>query len=84
MEEMIEIVQQIREKIKQAQDRQKSYVDVRRTDLQFETQHKVFVKVAPPSKEITRFGVKGKLRPRFIGPYEVRDRVDPVALPPSL
>ena len=85
VEEMIEIVRQIRERIKEAQDRQKSYADVRRTDLQFETGDKVFLKVAS-SKGITRFGVKGKLRPRFIGLYEILDRVGPVAyrlaLPP--
>ncbi|XP_042051543.1 uncharacterized protein LOC121796833 [Salvia splendens] len=68
------------------EDRQKSYADVRRTDLQFEVGEKVFLKVSP-SKGITRFGVKGKLRPRFIGPYEILDRVGAVAyrlaLPPN-
>ena len=83
---MIEIVRQIRGRIKEAQDRQKSYADARRTELQFEIGNKVFLKVSP-SKGITRFGIKGKLRPRFIGPYEILDRIGPVAyqlaLPPS-
>ena len=75
---MVEIVRKIRERIKEAQNRQKSYANVRRTDLQFEGGDKVFLKVAP-SKGITRFGVQG--------PYEILDRVGPVAyrlaLPPS-
>ncbi|XP_047961804.1 uncharacterized protein LOC125206606 [Salvia hispanica] len=67
VEEMVGIVRQIRERIKEAQDRHKSYADVRRTDLQFQAGNRVFLKVSP-SKGITRFGVKGKLKPRFIGP----------------
>ncbi|XP_047941021.1 uncharacterized protein LOC125188287 [Salvia hispanica] len=69
--------------MKEAQDRQKSYADVRRTDLQFQADDKV-----SPSKWITRFGVKGKLKLRFIGPYEILEEVGLVAyrlaLPPSL
>lgn len=62
LEEMMEIVRQIRERIMEAQDRQKSYADVKKNDLQFETGNEVFLKVAS-FKGITRFGVKGKLRP---------------------
>ena len=84
--EMVEIVRQIKGRIKEAQDRQKSYADARRTDLQFKVGDKVFLKVSP-SKGIIRFGVKGKLRPRFIGPYEILEEIGPVAyrlaLPPS-
>lgn len=86
VEEMIEIVRQIRQRIKEAQDRQKSYADTRRTELQFQIGDKVFLKVSP-SKGIHRFGVKGKLKPRYIGPYEILERIGPVAyrlaLPPS-
>ncbi|XP_042041235.1 uncharacterized protein LOC121786667 [Salvia splendens] len=78
VEEMIEIIRQIQERIKKAQDRQKSCADARRTNLQFKAGDKVFLKVSP-SKGITRFGVKGKLRPRFIGPYEILETVGPVA-----
>ena len=87
VEEMVEVVRQIRVRIKEAQDRQKSYADFRRTDLQFQVGDKVFLKVSP-SKGITHFGVKGKLKPHFIGPYEILKEVGPVAyrlaLPPSL
>ncbi|KAL1549147.1 hypothetical protein AAHA92_17282 [Salvia divinorum] len=77
VEEMIEIVRRIRQRIKEAQDRQKSYADVRRTDLQFNVGDKVFLKVSP-SKGITRFGVKGKVKPRYVGPYEILENVGPV------
>ncbi|XP_047949113.1 uncharacterized protein LOC125194943 [Salvia hispanica] len=84
VEEMIEIVRRIRVRMKEAQDRQKSYADVRRIDLQFQAGDKVFLKV-DPSKGITRFVVKGKLKPRFIGPYEILEEVAyRLALPPSL
>ena len=70
-----------------AQSRQKSYVDVRRRDLEFEVGDKVFLKVAP-MKDVLRFGRKGKLSPRFIGPFEILERVGQVAyrlaLPPIL
>ena len=83
---MIEIVRQIRERIKEAQDRQKSYADARRAYSAVQGGRQIFLKVSP-SKGITRFGVKGKLRPRFIGPYEILEEVGPVAyklaLPPS-
>ena len=72
--------------MKEAQDRQNSYADVRRTDLQFNAGNKAFLKVSP-SKGISRFGVKGKLRPHFTGSYEILEEVSPVAyrlaLPPS-
>ena len=69
------------------QSRQKSYADVRRRKLEFNVGDKVFLKVAP-IKGIMRFGMKGKLSPRFIGPFEILERVGEVAyklaLPPSL
>ena len=46
VEEMIEIVRQIRERIKEAQDKQKSYANVRKTDLQSKAREKVFLKVS--------------------------------------
>jgi hypothetical protein len=51
-----------------AQSRQKSYADVRRRDLEFAVGDKVLLKVSP-TKEIVHFGIKGKLSPRYIGPY---------------
>ncbi|KAI5316171.1 hypothetical protein L3X38_045347 [Prunus dulcis] len=82
-----EQVKIIRERLKTAQDRQKSYADNRRKDLQFEVGDWVFLKLSP-WKGVVRFGKRGKLSPRYIGPYEVIERVGPVAyrlaLPPDL
>ncbi|CAL9000046.1 unnamed protein product [Prunus brigantina] len=61
-----------------AQDRQKSYADNRRKDLQFEVGDWVFLKLSP-WKGVIRFGKRGKLSPRYIGPYEIVERVGPVA-----
>ena len=77
----------IRERLRVAQSRQKSYADTRRRDLEFEIGDMVFVRVAP-MKGVMRFGKKGKLRPRYVGPFEILERVGPVAyklaLPPAL
>ncbi|XP_057808614.1 uncharacterized protein LOC131023088 [Salvia miltiorrhiza] len=72
IDEMITIVRQIRQRIKEAQDRQKSYADTRRTEIHFDVGDKVFLKVSP-SRGVHRFGVKGKLKPRYIGPYDILD-----------
>ncbi|KAK5839433.1 hypothetical protein PVK06_008221 [Gossypium arboreum] len=80
-------VRVIRESLKAASDRQKSYADLKRKDIEYQVGDKVFLKVSP-WKKVLRFGRKGKLSPRFIGPYEVSERVGPVAyrliLPPEL
>ena len=77
----------IRERLKVANDRQKSYADMKRKDIRYEIGEKVFLKVSP-WKKVMRFGKKGKLSPRFIEPYEVIEKVGPVAyrlaLPPEL
>ncbi|KAK5785564.1 hypothetical protein PVK06_040160 [Gossypium arboreum] len=77
----------IRESLKAASDRQKSYADLKRRDIEYQVGDKVFLKVSP-WKKILRFGRKGKLSPRFIGPYEISERVGPVVyrliLPPEL
>ncbi|KAL4016708.1 hypothetical protein IC575_024365 [Cucumis melo] len=76
-----------RSRMQTAQSRQKSYADVRRKDLEFDVGDKVFLKVAP-MKGVLRFERRGKLSPRFVGPFEILERIDPVAyrlaLPPSL
>ncbi|KAA3484088.1 DNA/RNA polymerases superfamily protein [Gossypium australe] len=59
-------------------DRQKSYADLKRKYIEFEIGDKVFLKVSP-WKKVLRFGHKGKLNTRFIGPYEIIERVGPVA-----
>ncbi|XP_070012832.1 uncharacterized protein [Nicotiana sylvestris] len=80
-------VQLIRQRLLTAQSKQKSYADKRRRDLVFTIGDKVFLRVSP-MKGVMRFGKRGKLSPRFIGPYEILDRVGAVAyrlaLPPEL
>jgi hypothetical protein len=82
-----EKVKIIKDRMKAAQDRQKSYADVRRRPIDFNVGDRVYLKVAP-WKHMLRFGMKGKLAPRYIGPYEVIERIGSVAyrlaLPPYL
>ena len=78
IQETEEKVKVIRERLKVAMDRQKSYADMIRKDIRYEIDEKVFLKVLP-WKKVMRFGKKGKLSPRFIGPYEVIEKVGPVA-----
>ncbi|XP_022973087.1 uncharacterized protein LOC111471618 [Cucurbita maxima] len=70
-----------------AQSRQKSYADVRRKDLEFEVGDHDFLKVAPV-RGVLQFGKRGKLSPRFIGSFEILERIGPIAyklaLPPTL
>jgi hypothetical protein len=79
------VIAEVRRKLKAAQDRQKSYSDNRRRKLSFQDGEHVFVKVSPIQGW---FGVQGQLKPRYIGPFEILQRVGPVAyrlaLPPRL
>nr|GEV94318.1 putative reverse transcriptase domain-containing protein [Tanacetum cinerariifolium] len=58
------------ERIQAARDRQKSYADVRRKPLEFQVGDRVMLKVSP-WKGVVRFGKRGKLNPRYIGPFKV-------------
>ena len=73
-----EKVELIQKRLKEAHDRQKSYADLKRKEIEFEVGDRVFLKVSP-WKKVLRFGKKGKLSPRFIGPYEIVERIGPVA-----
>ena len=82
-----EKIQLIRDRLKEAQDRQKSYADLKRQPIEYNVGDKVLLKISP-CKGVLRFGKRGKLSPRYISPYEVIERVGPVAyrlaLPPEL
>ncbi|GFY97535.1 hypothetical protein Acr_12g0000760 [Actinidia rufa] len=77
----------IRKRLLTAQSRQKSYADRRKRHLEFAVGDHVFLRVSP-KKGLMRFGHSGKLSPRFIGPFEILDRIGAVAyrlaLPPRL
>ncbi|GJU93234.1 reverse transcriptase domain-containing protein [Tanacetum coccineum] len=78
IQEMTDKVVLIKEKLKAARDRQKSYADNRRKPLEFEVGDRVMLKVSP-WKGVIRFGKKGKLAPRYVGPFEILERIGPVA-----
>ncbi|GKC27520.1 putative reverse transcriptase domain-containing protein [Tanacetum coccineum] len=76
--ETTEKIFKIRDRMKAARDRQKSYADKRRRPLEFEVGDKVMLKVAP-WKGVIRFGKHRKLNPRYIGPFQIIERIDLVA-----
>ena len=67
-------VKLIRDKIKVAQDHQKSYIDLKRCPVEYKVGDRVLLRVLPVHG-VVRFGGRGKLSPRFIGPYEIMGRV---------
>jgi hypothetical protein len=71
-------VQMIKKNLKVAQSHQKSYTDEQRRDLLFEVGDFVYLKVSP-MKGTRRFNVKGKLAPRYVGPFQILDRKGEVA-----
>ena len=87
MQDTVEKIKIIREMMKIAKNRQKNFADTRRRPLEFQVGDHVFLKVSP-TKGVKRFGSKGKLSPRYIGPFEILEKVENVAyrlaLPPSL
>jgi hypothetical protein len=73
LQEAEEKVRMIRDYLKAAQSRQKSYADKRRRELTFKIGDFVYLRVSP-LKGMQRFQVKGKLAPRFIGPFKILGR----------
>ena len=78
IQETTDKIFKIRERIKTARDRKKIYADNRRKPLEFNIGDKVLLKVSP-WKGVVRFGKKGKLAPRYVGPFEILERIGPVA-----
>ena len=74
IEEIVKIVDLLRKRMKEAQDRQKSYADLHRRNSEFEVGDHVFLKISPV-KGVMRFGKSGKLSPRYVGPFEILRRV---------
>ncbi|GJX81585.1 reverse transcriptase domain-containing protein [Tanacetum coccineum] len=78
VQETTEKILQIKDRLKAARDRQKSYADKRRKPLEFSVGDYVLLKVSP-WKGVVLFGKKGKLAPRFFGPFEIIEKVGFVA-----
>nr|GEX38940.1 putative reverse transcriptase domain-containing protein [Tanacetum cinerariifolium] len=76
--ETTEKIVQIKNRLLTARSRQKSYADVRRKPMEFEVGDMVMLKVLP-WKGVIHFGKHGKLSPRYIGPFEIIERIGPVA-----
>ena len=87
LEEVTEKTKVVLSRLKSAQERQKKYADVHRRPLEFSEGEHVWLRVSPV-RGVHRFGVSGKLSPRYIGPFQIMRRVGPVAyelaLPPAL
>ena len=78
VQETTQNIQTIKQRLETARSRQKSVADTRRRPLEFQEGDFVFLKVSP-KRGVTRFGKKGKLSPRFIGLFQILQRVGEVA-----
>ncbi|WVZ58136.1 hypothetical protein U9M48_008439 [Paspalum notatum var. saurae] len=76
-------IKMVRENLRVARSGQKSYADVRRRDLTFKVADFVYLKVSP-MRGIRRFNMKGKLAPRYIGPFKTVERKGELELPSNL
>ncbi|GJW62825.1 putative reverse transcriptase domain-containing protein [Tanacetum coccineum] len=82
VQETTEKIVQIKERLKTARSRQKSYADKRRKPLEFKVEDRVLLKVSP-WKGVVRFGKKGKLTPRYVEPFEIVECIGPKFLAES-
>ncbi|GKA83173.1 putative reverse transcriptase domain-containing protein [Tanacetum coccineum] len=78
VQETTEKIVQIKQRMQAARDRQKSYADLKRKPMEFQVGDKVMLKVSP-WKGVVRFGKRGKLNPRYVGPFKVLEKVGSVA-----
>nr|GFC17705.1 putative reverse transcriptase domain-containing protein [Tanacetum cinerariifolium] len=78
IQETTEKIVQIKQRMHAARDRQKNYADIKRKLMEFQIGYKVMLKVSP-WKGVVRFGKRGKLNPRCVGPFKVLERVGDVA-----
>ncbi|GJQ99066.1 putative reverse transcriptase domain-containing protein [Tanacetum coccineum] len=78
VQETTEKIIQIKQRMQVARDRQKSYADLKRKPMDFQVGDKVMLKVLP-WKGVVRFGKRGKLNPRYVGPFKVLEKVGSVA-----
>ncbi|GJX83239.1 putative reverse transcriptase domain-containing protein [Tanacetum coccineum] len=77
VQETTEKIIQIKQRMQAARDRQKSYADLKRKPMDFQVGDKVMLKVSP-WKGFVHFGKRGKLNPRYVGPFKVLEKVGSV------
>ncbi|GJR22748.1 putative reverse transcriptase domain-containing protein [Tanacetum coccineum] len=78
VQETTEKVIQIKQRMQAAHDRQKSYADLKRKPMEFQVGDRVMLKVSP-WKGVVHFGKRGKLNPRYVGPFKVLEKIRIVA-----
>nr|GFC76148.1 putative reverse transcriptase domain-containing protein [Tanacetum cinerariifolium] len=78
IQETTKKIVQIKERMQAARNRQKSYADLKHKPMEFQVRDKVMLKVSP-WKGVVRFGKRGKLNPRYVGPFKVLKRIRDVA-----
>ncbi|GJT85132.1 putative reverse transcriptase domain-containing protein [Tanacetum coccineum] len=78
IQETTKKIMQIKQRMQAARDRKKSYADLKRKPMEYQVGDKVILKVSP-WKGVVRFGKRGKLNPRYIGPFKVLEKVGTVA-----
>nr|GEZ55388.1 putative reverse transcriptase domain-containing protein [Tanacetum cinerariifolium] len=78
IQETTKKIVQIKQRMQAAHDRQKSYADLKHKPMEFQVGDKVMLKVSP-WKGVVRFGKRGKLNPRYVGPFKVLERIRDVA-----
>ena len=78
IKESKEKVKLIRDRLKIAQSRQKSYADLKRKEITYEIGDRAYLRVSP-LRGVKHFGVKGKLAPRLVGPYRILERMGEVS-----
>ena len=87
IKEAEEKVKLVKDRLKIAQSRQKSYADPKRREVTYEVGNRAYLRVSP-LRGVKRFGVKGKLAPRYVGPFKILIRKGEVSyeieLPESL
>nr|GEZ93675.1 hypothetical protein [Tanacetum cinerariifolium] len=77
LQEVLEKIIQIKKRLKMAKSRQKSYANKRRKPLEFKVGDRLLLKESP-WKGVVQFGKKGKLAPRYVGPFEIVECVGPM------
>ncbi|GJV47673.1 putative reverse transcriptase domain-containing protein [Tanacetum coccineum] len=77
IQETTDKIIQIKQRVQAARDQQKSYADLKRKPMEFQVGDKVILKVLP-WKGVVRFGKRGKLNPRYVGPFKEIEKVGEV------